>query len=190
MGPGDVVALLAPNGPDFAIAFHAVALTGAAVTPINPAYGVDEIAFQLRDSAAAFVIAHPTSARMVQDASAETGTEMLAVIGESSWDELVGDPIDQVRIDTATSVVALPYSSGTTGLPKGVMLTHRNLVVNLMQGNAMWGYSGDDVALAVLPFFHIYGLNPIMNGLLAAGVPIVSLPRSRIPKLASVTATV
>ena len=74
-------------------------------------------------------------------------------------------------------VVVLPYSSGTTGLPKGVMLTHHNLVANLVQAEAALEYSEGDVALAVLPFFHIYGMQVLMNGVLASGCTVVTLPR-------------
>jgi len=73
--------------------------------------------------------------------------------------------------------VVLPYSSGTTGLPKGVMLTHRNLVANIEQVKHAILYADDEVGLAALPFFHIYGMQVLMNGLIANGVTTVSMPR-------------
>ena len=90
---------------------------------------------------------------------------------------LFGAPIDQVPLDYAEHVVVLPYSSGTTGLPKGVMLTHRNLVANIAQMEHTFTPADDEVALAVLPFFHIYGMQVLMNLLLAFGVRVVTMPR-------------
>jgi 4-coumarate--CoA ligase len=80
-------------------------------------------------------------------------------------------------VDYAEHVVVLPYSSGTTGLPKGVMLTHRNLVANIAQMEHTFVPSDGEVALAVLPFFHIYGMQVLMNMLLAFGVRVVTMPR-------------
>ena len=80
-------------------------------------------------------------------------------------------------VDPAETVAILPYSSGTTGNPKGVMLTHRNLVANLVQGAAMVTSEPDDVVVAVLPFFHVYGLQVLMNFMLRESVTTVTLPR-------------
>jgi acyl-CoA synthetase (AMP-forming)/AMP-acid ligase II len=83
-----------------------------------------------------------------------------------------------VDIDPATDLVTLPYSSGTTGLPKGVMLTHRNLVANVAQCRPLFDlHEGDERVIAVLPFFHIYGLTVLMNQGLAWGCSVVTLPR-------------
>ena len=97
--------------------------------------------------------------------------------GTTALAEVFGGPIEQVAVDPATHTVVLPYSSGTTGLPKGVMLTHRNLVANIEQCRHTLRYGDDEVALAALPFFHIYGMQVLMNGLLANGVTAVSMPR-------------
>ena len=100
-----------------------------------------------------------------------------AAEGHRSLDALAAAPIDQVAVDVAETVVALPYSSGTTGLPKGVMLTHRNLVANVAQLDAMLPVEPGETGLAVLPFFHIFGMQAAMNAWLAAGATVVTLPR-------------
>ena len=174
IGAGSTVALVAGNSPEFAAVFHAVALTGATVTPINPTYGPAEVGHQLDDAGVDYLIVSPQAA---PSASAAAAGRPVAVIGEASFEELIGEPIGQQARDFSHGAAALPYSSGTTGLPKGVMLTHRNLVANLVQSGAVSDFHPDDAALVVIPMFHIYGLNGLMNGFLAHSVPFVTLPR-------------
>lgn len=93
--------------------------------------------------------------------------------------DLLGDPVRApgVVIDPARDLAVLPYSSGITGLPKGVMLTHANLVANVLQVQDAFPISAEDVLIGVLPFFHIYGRTVIMNQGLRAGATIVTMPR-------------
>ena len=179
--PGSVLALIAPNSPEYAIVFHAAAVCGGTITTLNPSYGAEEIRAQLQDSGATLVITVPACAPTSQAAISDTDVTEIIVIGEydglRSLDALMGEPIKQVPIDVRANLLVLPYSSGTTGIPKGVMLTHHNLVSNVLQTNETVGYEADDVALAVLPFFHIYGMQVCMCSLLAAGVTVVTLPR-------------
>jgi len=177
---GATVALIAGNSPDFAAVFHAVTLTGASVTPINPTYGPGEIGHQLDDARVDLLIA---GANAAPAAAAAAGNRPVFVIGEPGFDQLFGEPIDQQPCDLDNGVATLPYSSGTTGLPKGVMLTHRNLVANLVQSGAVNDFGRDDVALVTIPMFHIYGLNGLMNAFLAHDVPFVTLPRFELDRV-------
>jgi acyl-CoA synthetase (AMP-forming)/AMP-acid ligase II len=180
--PRDVVALYAPNVPDYAVVFHAVASIGAIVTPANPAGTSHDLAFQLADARAKLLFTTADLAAKARTAMEASGRPIELV----TLDEAAGlrplralerdDAPPAVEIDPAEDVVALPYSSGTTGLPKGVMLTHRNLVANLVQIDAA---EQRDVRafVGVLPFFHIYGLVVVLNLGLMRGATIVTLPR-------------
>lgn len=181
-GPGSTLALMAPNLPEYAIIFHAVAVTGGVVTTVNPTYGAEEIAFQLRDAGATELVTIGMFADVAQAAINGTGISEIITIdgadGTVALHDIFGDPIEQSPVNPIDDVVVLPYSSGTTGLPKGVMLTHHNLVANICQCDHAIVYQPEgEVALAFLPFFHIYGMQVLMNGLLANGVTVITLPR-------------
>ncbi len=183
-GKGDVVALLAPNCPEFAVAFLGTALAGCIVTTFNPTYTEREIHHQLTDSGATILFTIPALAELASAAMADTEVGQLVLIGADTdgetlgFADFLGEPMaEQVPVE-ASDLVALPYSSGTTGLSKGVMLTHGNLVANLCQMTGVGIFDGeDDVVDAVLPFFHIYGMNVLMNGTLSNGGTLVMLPR-------------
>jgi acyl-CoA synthetase (AMP-forming)/AMP-acid ligase II len=180
IGKGAVVALMAPNSPDFALVFHGIAFAGATVTTINPSYTAPEVAHQLTDAGAVLLITVP--AFLATARAAAPGMEVVLIggaeDGASELAALMGQPLDaQVAVDAAKDVVALPYSSGTTGLPKGVRLTHRNLVANVDQCLSGVGCPPRTWSIGFLPFFHIYGLTALMNLHLAAGAGVVTLPR-------------
>ena len=180
---GDVFAIYSPNLPEYAIAFHAVSLLGGVVTTINPAYTQTELTQQLRDSGARAIVTVPLCALKAEQAARDAGVREVFVFGESDrvtpFVELMlsGSEPPAVAIDPRTHIVVLPYSSGTTGLPKGVMLTHRNLVANMIQSECALTIDESDTILGVLPFFHIYGMVVIMNCGLYAGSTIVTMPR-------------
>jgi acyl-CoA synthetase (AMP-forming)/AMP-acid ligase II len=183
---GDVFAIYSPNLPEYAIVFHAVASLGGIITTVNPLYTVGELANQLKDCRARFLITVPAVLDKAKEAAAQTGVEDIYVFGTAEGARPFAELLDapptppQVAINPQEDVVALPYSSGTTGLPKGVMLTHRNLVANLCQCQGMenWECFGEgDTVLAALPYFHIYGMVVIMKLGLANGATIVSVPR-------------
>jgi len=179
-GPGSTLAIMAPNIPDYAVVFHGAAVAGGTVTTINPTYGADEVRFQLADAGATllFTVAmFAETARAAAEGSEVTDIVVIGGGGGATLDDWMGEPIEQVAVDASEHVIVLPYSSGTTGLPKGVMLTHRNLVANICQMEHAIIYAEQEIALAALPFFHIYGMQVLMNGLLANGVGVVTMAR-------------
>ena len=176
------VALMAPNIPEFCVVFHGVAWAGGCVTTINPTYTEHEIRHQLRDSSAKLLVTVPELLDITRKAIEGTDVTEIFVIGSSqgarSLDELMGTPLAaQAPIDPRTHTVVLPYSSGTTGLPKGVRLSHRNLVSNVDCTLAMVPVERGEVTTAFLPFFHIYGMTALMCVHLSAGAGLVTMPR-------------
>ena len=187
LAKGDVVAIFSPNVPEYAIAFHGIATAGGVVTTINPTSTAEELARQLRAAKAQLLITVPAFLDIAKEAGAQLGIDEVVVFGEAEgatpFASLMGDP-DQapvIAFDPAEDLVALPFSSGTTGLPKGVMLTHRNLVANVAQAKAALAMADGSVAMGVLPFFHIYGMTVIMNLALSEGATIVTMPRFDLP---------
>ena len=180
--PGGTVALLAPNLPEYPIVFHGVAWGGGTVTTINPTYTAPEIKHQLSDAGAVMMITIAAFADTARAAMEGTACKELVIIdggeGDLALADLMGDElINQAPVDPSENIVVLPYSSGTTGRPKGVMLTHRNLVANVMQSAAVANIKPTDTTIAFLPFFHIYGMTVLMNLFLNQKAKLVTLPR-------------
>ena len=182
-GPGSTLGLMAPNIPEYASFFHGAAYAGGTVTTINPTYTAGEVTHQLNDSGATILVTISMFLEVAQQASKGTSVTEIVTIDPvegvpSMFDFLTSEPLtEQVPVDTSTVPVVLPYSSGTTGRSKGVILSHDNLTANIEQCKHVLSYGTSDVALAILPFFHIYGMQVLMNGLLANGVTIVTMPR-------------
>jgi acyl-CoA synthetase (AMP-forming)/AMP-acid ligase II len=183
-GKGDVFAVYSPNVPEYAVAFYGVSAAGGATTTVNPLYTAGELASQLADAGARFLLTAPPLLDRAIEAATRSGVEEVFVFGQAkgatpfaSLLSATGTAPPAVGIDPATDVVALPYSSGTTGLAKGVMLTHRNLVATLVQWNAVLPTGPQDRLIAVLPFFHMYGLGLLMGWALWCGAALVSMPR-------------
>jgi acyl-CoA synthetase (AMP-forming)/AMP-acid ligase II len=183
LGKGDVLAIFSPNLPEYAVTFHAVSLLGGIITPINPLYTEEEVAFQLKDAGAKYIVTVPQLLETAFEAARAAAIEEVFVFGEAEGATpfaslLEGDGVvPEVSINAREDIVVLPYSSGTTGLPKGVMLTHYNLVANLRQMEAIKYIHQDDTLVCVLPLFHIYGMVVIMNMGIYTGATIVTMPR-------------
>ena len=180
--PQKPVALMAPNSPEYCIIFHAVAWAGGTITTLNPTYTAHEIRHQLRDSGAGLLITVPETLAVAKEALKELPDVQLCVIGGAdscqSLSELYGTAQEhQCSVDLDRHSVALPYSSGTTGLPKGVCLSHRNLSMNIDQTAQGAEFRAGETAAAFLPFFHIYGMTVMMNMHLACGGVLVTMPR-------------
>ncbi|MDQ3548991.1 MAG: AMP-binding protein, partial [Chloroflexota bacterium] len=183
---GDVLAIYAPNMPEYAVAFHAVISIGGIVSTANPLMTAGELTAQLLDCNAKYLLTVPglLEAAVLAARDAGVSSNHIYVIGEADGATSLADlavrhvdPPD-VAIDPLEDLAVLPYSSGTTGLPKGVMLTHHNLVAHDAQiateGEVI---KPDDVVIAVLPFFHIYGMSVIMNHGISQGAVLVTMPR-------------
>ncbi|WP_369223417.1 4-coumarate--CoA ligase family protein [Streptomyces sp. R39] len=181
---GDVLALHSPNTVAFPTAFYAATRAGAAVTTVHPLATPEEFAKQLKDSAARWIVTvSPLLEAARRAAELAGGIAEIFVCdsapGHRSLIDMLGStaPEPEVDIDPVEDVAALPYSSGTTGVPKGVMLTHRQIATNLVQLEPAVPAGPGDRILAVLPLFHIYGLTALMNAPLRTGATVVVLPR-------------
>jgi acyl-CoA synthetase (AMP-forming)/AMP-acid ligase II len=186
---GDVLALCAPNSIEFVVTWYAATSVGAIVATVNPQWTGDEISRQLRQSAARWLVTTTgLFEAKLNGPAAEAGIAATIVIGEpapgtATFSSLLASAPDQAgpvcAADgvNAADVAFLPCSSGTTGLPKIVVLTHRNLVANLGQMRVAHRVTEDDVVLAALPLFHIYALQVSLNLSLAAGATVVIQPR-------------
>jgi long-chain acyl-CoA synthetase len=184
--PGDVIAIFLCNSWEFCASYHAATLAGCIPTLLNPTYREREVRYQLENSGAVVLI---TDAAQIKDINLSGLSRLRQVFvtrnvaaGAEDFRTLLEPSSQRAESPTADtqSVAALPYSSGTTGLPKGVMLSHANLVTNVFQLLAPGEeatYTKDDVTLCCLPLYHIYGLNVVLNPILAVGGSVVLMPR-------------
>ena len=180
---GDVCAVFCPNLPEYATIFLGVAAVGGINTTVNSLYSTNDLIHQFTDSKAKFLITIPAFMDRALPAADKCGIEEIFVLGEAKgatpFSELLkNDGIaPEVTIDPKNDLVALPYSSGTTGLSKGVMLTHENLVSDMVLTTSINTITDKDVLIGVLPFFHIYGMVLILNLAIYRGVTLVTMPR-------------
>ena len=190
VGPGVVVAVHAPNSPAFASVFHGILRAGATATTINVLYTPGEIASQLTDSKARVLFTVSPLLQQALEAAEATGLarESIVVIDGAAGFRSLADLLDEgnaapaVAIDPTQTVAVLPYSSGTTARPKGVILTHRNLVANVAQSQVPIATNENDRILAVLPFFHIYGMTVLLNLAFSTRSALVTMPKFELPE--------
>ncbi|MDP9180852.1 MAG: AMP-binding protein [Chloroflexota bacterium] len=176
---GDRVAIFSANCPEYFVAFYGTLFAGGTVTTLNPLYKERELLHQLEDCTATAIFCMGPLTPMSQQVREHLPTLKHIFAIEDVWKmaaEAAADP-KPVKIDAKKDLAALPYSSGTTGLPKGVMLSHYNLVSNVRQTLSTGMSSGYSVYLDFLPFYHIYGMIVLMACGFAAGASQVVMPR-------------
>ncbi|KAI8938846.1 hypothetical protein NX059_004708 [Plenodomus lindquistii] len=188
----DVLALYAPNDIDIPPVIYGAFFAGGIVTPANPGYSADELAYQLENSGAKGLVTTKQFLETALVAARKVGIkdDRVILLGKEKDDSQRVKHWTNIRKTSGAlryrrkkakpeDLSFLAYSSGTTGLPKGVMLTHRNIVADLLmvQGAVgSWYKSADDKFLGVLPFFHIYGLTGLVHQSLHRGIEVVVMP--------------
>jgi long-chain acyl-CoA synthetase len=195
--PGEVIAIFLANCWEFCVAYHAATLAGAIPTLLNPTYREREVRYQLGNSGAAILITDGPNLEGINLAGLanlrQVYTTRQSAAGAAPFASLLHPAtaaIPQPERPSRETLAALPFSSGTTGLPKGVILSHHNLVANVYQllGPNCAAMVPDDVILCFLPLYHIYGLNVMLNPSLILGATLVLMPRFGIPPLTQLMA--
>lgn len=181
--PGDRVAVQVDKSPQAIFVYLACLRVGAVLLPLNTAYQPDELEFFLSDAAPAAVICQPPRAQQLAGIVAKTGIgAALLTLGAdgtgSLIDQAAGQSTDFATIErVGTEVASILYSSGTTGRPKGAMMSHDNLAANAQTLHKLWGWQPDDVLLHALPIFHTHGLFVATNCVLLNGSPMIFCPK-------------
>ncbi|WP_153730958.1 long-chain-fatty-acid--CoA ligase [Sporosarcina obsidiansis] len=180
---GDTVAVLVGNRPEFVIAFYGILRRGAVAVPINPTYTLGELEYILSDSETKAIIAHSAMEPILTAVKKRVGSLNLVVYTqpaetETSWEQFMqqsdnsGDKTSIVQDDLAVIL----YTSGTTGKPKGAMLSHRNLASNAEAVSELLELTNKDRMLTVLPMFHVLSLTVCLNAPIASGSTILLVP--------------
>jgi long-chain acyl-CoA synthetase len=183
LGPGDHVALMIPNVPEFSIAYFGILYAGCTVVPLNVLLSAPEVAYHLQDSEARLLIAHPLFAETAARGASEAGVPLLRSSGDAAGHESLvgmaqGTALEVMHQTEATDTAVILYTSGTTGKPKGAELTHSNLFLNCaVVVPKLLPLAQDHVALAALPLFHSFGQTCIQNASIANGGTFTLLPR-------------
>lgn len=191
---GDVVAVFLANSWEFCAAYHAASLAGGIPTLLNPTYREREVRHQLGNSGATLLITDGSNIDGISLAALPNLRRVFCTRQQGSGADPFAELLKPVSATlpkpdqpSEKTLAALPYSSGTTGLPKGVMLSHHNLVANVYQllGPGAVTLTASDNILCFLPLYHIYGLNVMLNPALMVGATFVLMPRFNVPQLTS-----
>ena len=187
--PGETIGIFLPNCWEFGVAYHAATLAGAIPTTLNPTYREREVHYQLEAADAVALISDGTLLTGINLSGLPALRQVYTVrapgpSGSQPFDSLLQTTasvsLPTPANDSRSTLATLPFSSGTTGLPKGVMLSHYNLVANVYQTLTPGEYGAfveDDVLLCFLPLYHIYGLTVGLSLALIRGCTLVLMPR-------------
>ncbi|MFP4641948.1 MAG: long-chain-fatty-acid--CoA ligase [Chloroflexota bacterium] len=182
---GNRVMLFLPNGLEFIIGYYGALKAGATVTTANPLYREGELTHQLNDTKTKAIISNRALHPLIKGVREGTSLETIVLTDNESDDTLSLSGIIEkqvatvagVSIEPKNDVAVIVYTGGTTGLPKGVLLTHYNLVANAMQNATWFGWTPNDTVVALLPFYHSWGASTGINSPIYSGAKTTILPR-------------
>ncbi len=175
MQPGDRVALMLPNTPEFAVIYYGILRAGGVVVPMNPLLKEREVAYYLGDSQAGVIFAARVCAEAAKAGAGQAGAECLVVDAEVDRGSA---PLPEVAERAASDTAVLLYTSGTTGQPKGAELTHANLATNVAVAvTDLFLLTPDDVVFGGLPLFHSFGQTCGLNAAISTGACLTMVSR-------------
>ncbi|HEY4602832.1 MAG TPA: AMP-binding protein [Blastococcus sp.] len=180
---GDTLAIQLPNLPEFVFAYFGALKAGVTVVPLNPLLKAPEVAYHLQDSGARLLVTFDAFAGEAAKGAAEADDARVFVVGSpvegtSPFDDLYGAEDDgDIEPMNSDDTAVIIYTSGTTGRPKGAELTHFQMYMAATVAADTFGYRTDDVSMAVLPLFHVFGLSSVMNCAIRSGATLVLVPR-------------
>ncbi len=187
IGKGDAVALLMDNRPHFVSAYYAILRVGAVVVPMNPIYTAREISFILSNSKAKAAIALSALQPVLTPMKDQIEDLQLLIYTESIGNEITIDQLVQEGQESEAGyaeterneddLAVILYTSGTTGQPKGAMLSHRNMASNAEAMGMLFELVPEDRMVAVLPMFHVFCMTVCMNGPIRTGAAIIIVPK-------------
>jgi long-chain acyl-CoA synthetase len=199
VGKGDRVALMLPNCPEYLISFFAIARIGAVVTQVNPIYVERELEHILDNSGAETIIVNEDAYPTVRAVRDDTPLKRVIVAGEvvkdlegsdatfDSFLESASGTAPAVEIDPVEDLATIQYTGGTTGVSKGAMLTHRNLLANIEQNVSLALEDSRDLdggkSVAVAPFFHIFGTTVVLLTSIMNGMNMLLVPRFQVDEM-------
>jgi long-chain acyl-CoA synthetase len=189
--PGEAVAVQLPNVPQFLFVYFGILKAGLVMVPLNPLLMAPEVRYHLEDSEARMLVTFESFAAEAYRGALDAGAVPTYVVqlpgsdarpeGTRHFDELyLAEDTGDLEPRSPDDVAVLLYTSGTTGRPKGAQLTHFQLFMNCTVGGQLFGFQDDDVSLAVLPLFHVFGLSSVLNVTVRFGGTLVLVPRFEI----------